>query len=160
MPTERLEATKAAVAVEEAGATVESRERREGTPATEVAEELVAGWPRPGATCMDDTGTAASKRDAAVVKVGAANAAATLVAEAEGATVKDEELVVTAAPEGASGVGRPAEAEAENTAPEDADGVATDDRSTTGTKTGADRADDTLAEAGKSAEPEGESRSP
>ena len=95
MPTERLEATKAAVAVEEAGATVESRERREGTPATEVAEELVAGWPRPGATYMDDTGTAASKRDAAVVKVGAANAAATLVAEAEGATVKDEELVVT-----------------------------------------------------------------
>ena len=107
---------------------------------------------------MDDTGTAASKRDAAVVKVGAANAAATLVAEAEGATVKDEELVVTAAPEGVS-VARPAEAEAENTAPEDADGVATDDRSTTGTKTGADRAGDTLAEARKPAEPEGEPRS-
>ena len=120
---------------------------------------MVAEWPRPGVTCMDDTGTAASKRDAAVVKVGAANAAATLVAEAEGATVKDEELVVTAAPEGASGAGRPAEAEAENTAPEDADGVATDDRSTTGTETGADRADDTLAEVGRSVEPEGEPRS-
>jgi hypothetical protein len=151
-----LEATKAAVTVEEAGATVESRERREGTPATEVAEELVAVWQRPDASCMDVTGTAASKRDAAVVKVGAANAAATPVSEAEGATVNDEELVVTAAPEGASRVGRPAEAEAENTA---SDGVASDDRSTTGTKTGADRAGDTLAEARKPAEPEGEPRS-
>ena len=108
---------------------------------------------------MDDTGTAASEIDAAVVKVGAANAAATPVSEAEGATVNDEELVVTAAPEGASGVDRPAEAEAENTASEDADGAATGDRSTTGTKTGADRADDTLAEAGTSTEPEGGPRS-
>ena len=158
MPTERLEATKAAVTVEEAGATVESRERREGTPATEVAEELVAVSQGPHASCMDVTGTAASKGDAAVVKVGAANAAATPVAEAEGSTVKDGELVVTAAPEGASGAGRPAEAEAENTASENADGAAADDRSTTGTKAGAGRADDTLAEAGTSTEPEGEPR--
>lgn len=81
------------------------------------------------------------------------------MAEAEGATIEDEELVVTAAPEGASEAGRPAEAEAGNTASEDVNGVASDDRSTTGTKAGAGRADDTLAEAGASTEPEGEPRS-
>lgn len=81
-----MEATKAAVAVEEAGATVERRDRREGTPATEEAEELAAEWPRPGLTCMDDTEEAAE------------------VAEAKGTTDEDGDLEVTVVPESMLGV--------------------------------------------------------
>ena len=92
-------------------------------------------------------------------KAGAARAAELPAeAETEGATDRDEELLMSAAPEGASKAGRPAEAG--KTAPEGADGVATDELSTTGTNAGADSAVETRAEAERSARPEGVPRSP